>query len=71
MNNDEIHNQILKVGSAWGLFAITSWADFASVLAAMYSLLLISEWFWKKLWRPMLVRMGYLPALVLKKAQDE
>jgi hypothetical protein len=36
------------------------WATIAQVAAAMYSLLLISEWFWKKLWRPFAERRGWL-----------
>ena len=30
----------------------TSWADFAAFMAAMYSLLLVCEFVWKKLIRP-------------------
>jgi uncharacterized protein HemY len=41
-----------KIASAWAAVAVTSWADFAAMLAAFYTLLLICEWFWKKVIRP-------------------
>jgi hypothetical protein len=49
----------IKAGAAWGgvgiskvleAFGIGSWGDFAAMLAAFYSVLLIAEWIWKK-WR--------------------
>jgi hypothetical protein len=49
----------IKAGAAWGgvgiskfleAIGIGSWGDFAAMLAAFYSLLLIGEWVWKK-WR--------------------
>ena len=36
------------------------WATIAQIGAAMYSLLLVSEWFWKKLWRPLAERRGWI-----------
>ena len=42
----------IKAISAWGVLAVTSWADIAAALAAAYTLLLIIEWLWKKrTWR--------------------
>jgi hypothetical protein len=47
----------LKAGAAWGgvgvskvlnAIGIGSWGDFAAMCAALYSLLLIGEWLWKK-----------------------
>jgi hypothetical protein len=47
----------LKAGAAWGGVGISklleavgigSWGDLAAMLAALYSLLLICEWGWKK-----------------------
>lgn len=43
----------LKAGSAWTLVGlskvgINTWSDFAAVLAAIYTLLLIGDWFWKR-----------------------
>jgi hypothetical protein len=40
----------MKLMTAWALVGITSWADAAAAaLAALYSLLLILEWCWKKI----------------------
>ena len=36
------------------------WGTVASIAAALYSGLLITEWFWKKLWRPMLEKQGWI-----------
>lgn len=36
-----------------------SWGDIASILAAAYTILLIGEWLWKKLIRPMAERRGW------------
>lgn len=36
------------------------WSTIAQIGAAMYSGLLIAEWFWKKFWRPLLERQGWL-----------
>lgn len=49
-----------KAGGAWtvtGLamwlesIGIQNWGDLAAMLAALYSFLLIAEWFWKRLQR--------------------
>ena len=44
---------VLKAGSAWGAVwlakvGITGWGDVAAILAALYSLILICEWFYKR-----------------------
>lgn len=36
------------------------WSTIAQIGAAMYSCLLIAEWFWKKFWRPLLERQGWI-----------
>jgi len=59
----DIAAPIFKVASAWALIGVTSWAEFASFLAACYTMMLIAEWTWKKICRPLLVRYGFLPAL--------
>jgi hypothetical protein len=79
MNPNEVQNQVAKAGTAWLAYGVSSWAEWANVastiagvLAAFYSLLLICEWWWKKLWRPLLVRLGYLaPMPAANKAGDE
>jgi hypothetical protein len=67
----EIQNQLFKVGSAWALIGITSWAEAAAALAAIYSLLLILEWLWKKIARPLLVHFGVVEATAQKAGDDE
>lgn len=44
----------------WSLINSVPWGNVASMVAAAYTLLLITEWFWKKLWRPFLERRGYI-----------
>lgn len=36
------------------------WGTIASIVAALYTSLLICEWFWKKLWRPAFERWGWM-----------
>ena len=45
------------------LFDLT-WPNIASFAAAAYSLCLVFEWFWKKFWRPLFLRKGWLPWLI-------
>lgn len=44
----------------WMAINSIPWGTVASIAAALYSLLLISEWFWKKLWRPFFERRGWI-----------
>lgn len=65
MNQDDIQNQVFKVGSLWAAVGIGSWTDAAAFLAAVYSLILLLEWAWKRIARPLLVRFGWMqPATV-------
>lgn len=59
---------LTKVVTLWGIVTVNSLADaaslvgiFAGLFAGLYSVLLVSEWFWKKLWRPLLERLRILP----------
>lgn len=49
-----------KLVSVWALVGITSWADAAAMLAAIYSMLLITEFAWKKVLRPFLEDRGLI-----------
>lgn len=49
-----------KIASAWLAVGITSWSDAAAALAALYTVLLILEWVWKKLARPFAERRGWV-----------
>lgn len=50
----------MKLTSVWAAVGITSWADFAAFLAALYSALLIIEWCWKKAIRPFCELRGWM-----------
>ena len=50
----------MKIASAWAAVAVTSWADFAAMLAAIYTLILIGEWCWKKFLRPFAETRGWV-----------
>lgn len=56
--NAEIAAPAAKVASAWALVGVTSWADMAAFLAAIYSAILISEWCWKRFGRDLAKRWG-------------
>jgi hypothetical protein len=53
IHNEPVSQPIIKVATAWAAVGITSWAEFASFLAALYSLLLILEWVWKRIIVPL------------------
>lgn len=62
-----VSNPIFKTGSLWALIGITSWSDaasfftaVASILAALYSLALLSEWIWKRIIRPFCEWRGWM-----------
>ena len=44
----------------WAAVNSIPWGTIASMAAAAYTLLLITEWFWKKLWRPFFESRGWL-----------
>lgn len=48
--------------STWATVNAIPWGTIASMAAAAYTLLLITEWFWKKLWRPFFESRGWLKA---------
>lgn len=52
---------LTKIGTVWAFVGITSWADFAAMLAAIYSLLMIVDFCYKKFIRSWLIRIGFLP----------
>lgn len=60
----------VKIATAWAAVGVTSWAEFASALAALYTLLLIGEWLWKKLIRPFCERRGLVQRLHRRKDDD-
>lgn len=60
-------SSLAATGSAIGAkLAEMSWAELAALLAACYTTLLILDWFWVRLWRPMLERRGWIKKKHLK-----
>lgn len=49
-----------KLFSVLAAAGIGTWSDFAAALAAIYSLVLIFEWLWKRLGRPACEHWGWL-----------
>lgn len=41
-------------------FGVSSWSDFAAFVAAVYSMLLVGEWLWKRAGRPFAERQGWI-----------
>lgn len=63
MNADiESKAAIVKVSVLWTGVAVggttLSWAEIAAILASVYSLILIGEWLWKRIGRPLLERFN-------------
>lgn len=50
--HDTFAIQIAKIASAWAAVGVTSWSEFASFLAALYTLCLLGQWFLKNVVRP-------------------
>lgn len=51
---------VAKAATAWAFVGITSWAEFASFLAAIYTTILLCEWAWKRFGRAFAVRHGWV-----------
>lgn len=49
-----------KIASVLALVGITTWADFASVVAAIYTLILIGEWLFNRFGRPYFEHKGWM-----------
>lgn len=65
-----VTNPIAKTITVWAAVGLTSWADVASLLAALYSAVLLGEWIWKKWVRPGLECRGVIKRLK-RRASDE
>lgn len=58
--NDDIKMPAAKAASAAGvLFGSMSWGEIAQMLAAIYTLCLITEWLWKRVLKPFAQRRGW------------
>lgn len=62
----DIADQVVMAAAAnaepgtWSMLNSVPWGNVASAVAAAYTFLLISEWFWKKVWRPLAERRGWI-----------
>lgn len=71
-DHSNIHSAGVKIVSAWALIGITSWADFAAFLGAIYTALLLAEWAFKKVIRPILISQGVMkPVPLVKRIAEE
>jgi hypothetical protein len=59
-DQQEITTGALKAASAWGAVAITSWTDIAAALAAIYSVLLIIDLWWRRIGRGWAEHIGWV-----------
>ena len=61
MTDTEVKHPVVKGASVLLAWATgMTWGEFASMLAAVYTLLLIVDWFWKRIGRPLAVRRGWV-----------
>lgn len=71
MSERDIAAPAAKLATVWAAVGVSSWADAAALAAFLYSVLLISEWFWKKFWRRILERRGYIKPLRRNRYRDD
>jgi hypothetical protein len=56
-----VTHPIAKFITAWvAAIGVSSWSDFAAMLAAIYTLLLVGEWLWKRVGRPFCEARGWV-----------
>lgn len=60
MMDNDIQMPVAKVVSLWAVIGVTSWTEAAAFAGFVYSMILIAEWFWKKLIRPIAERRGWV-----------
>lgn len=66
-----VSHPVIKVFTVWlATLGVTSWGDLAAALAALYSLLLILEWCWKKFGRPFAESRGWVKRAKRRKSDD-
>ena len=66
MEHTTIEAPVAKVATSITAVALgaLSWSDIAAILAAIYSTLLISEWMWKRVFRPLAIRRRWIKTRV-------
>jgi len=68
MENNDIQMPIPKVLSLWAVIGVTSWTEAAAFAGFVYSLILIGEWLWKKVFRKIAEQRGWVAKR--RRAQD-
>lgn len=59
--NDEVKHPVLKVASVGVAYlGGMTWGEVASMLAAIYTACLITEWLWKRIVKPFAQRRGWV-----------
>lgn len=67
--NSDVVEGVVRVAVAtsgyetWAFFNSIPWGPISFFVATLYSCLLMSEWWWKKLWRPLLESRGWIKPL--------
>jgi hypothetical protein len=51
---------VARATSMLAAIGVSTWGDFAALCAAIWTLLLIGEWIWKKVLRPCFERRGWI-----------
>jgi hypothetical protein len=71
-SHSTVSHPVLKVITVWlAAFGITSWGDFAALMAAIYSVLLILEWCWKKFIRTCFENRGWVKRTLKRRSDYE
>jgi N-glycosylase/DNA lyase len=68
---EDIANATHNAFIAADMFTL-SWSNIAAAMAAIYTLSMLGEFWWKKFWRPLFERKGWIkekPRLVLTEAE--
>jgi hypothetical protein len=62
MTDDTIKHPLAKGLSTGAIFLVDgmSWSDIAAMLAALYTFCLLTEWAWKRVWKPLAQRLGWI-----------
>jgi len=50
---------IFKLVSMWATWGLAHAQVISTLLAALYTMLLVFDWFWRRFWRPFLVSRGW------------
>lgn len=69
-------NTIAQAGATSALFVmgkleISTWSDVANVVVVLYTLHLITDWWWKRFWRPFFERRGWLQPKAPKQVEKD